>query len=194
MRREKWREIAALVALVCMIYTGCGHGNPVSSEGKGVSIEIRTSEVIDVEKTRTENNPVFDDDTDPVIYENRIPEIGIEIEAKKIRDSGCVIAYSYTQNETVSAEHLLGGEVYYLQMEVGGEWKPVPVSTKEPICWSDVGRIINRGEAVEFEENWTGIYGKLESGSYRIIKSIVVKADVNRTKYHKYYVSCSFTI
>lgn len=129
-----------------------------------------------------------------ISYEKKYRKIGIEIEVKNVRDTGCVIGYSYIQNETVSAEQLNGGETYYLQKNVNGEWKPMPVSSNELIVWPDVGRVIDPKKTVEFEEDWTTVYGNITVGRYRIIKRIDINYDVTNTKYHRCYVACQFTL
>ena len=77
---------------------------------------------------------------------------------------------------------------------MNGEWKPMPISSNEPIVWPDVGRVINPKKTVEFDEDWTTVYGSITAGRYRIIKRIDINYDVTNTKYHRCYVACQFTL
>ena len=180
-----------------MLLGGCEKKNNESensNEHSEVAVSESTEERTENFDSGQENDLVFDEKTDPVIHERVVQEIGIKVDARNVTDKGCLIVYSYIKNDKIPAEKLLGGERYYLQEKKENEWKPVQVKTRELFAWQDYGIIINETGEVSEENDWSGIYGTLPAGEYRIIKSISVDSDIKTIRYHDYYVACPFTI
>lgn len=80
------------------------------------------------------------------------------------------------------------GAWFRIDKKVNGKWEEAPRLT-DSNDWHLIGYHVDKNNELELEENWSHIYGELESGEYRIVKDYISK---NRTG--KIYVYAEFTI
>lgn len=72
------------------------------------------------------------------------------------------------KNETDS--DIETGTAFSIDKEVNGKW--MKLKTKHDTFWNLVSIIIPSNSSRELECNWEDIYGKLEKGTYRLVKEI----------------------
>ena len=72
-------------------------------------------------------------------------------------------------NSAVNGE-IWTGEAYTLEKYIDGSWEDLEL-TSDDIGWDDIGLLIPDGGNRTFVIDWTGYYGKLPVGTYRIGKS-----------------------
>lgn len=70
----------------------------------------------------------------------------------------------------LSSKEYIYGEEPHLEMNAGGVWYVVP--TLDNIGWNDIGYILSPNKAREAALSIKNNYGKLNSGSYRLIKKL----------------------
>ncbi len=94
---------------------------------------------------------------------------GIVMEAKDVTSQGLTL--TCTQKGGSAEGQLETGSAYWIEMRVEGSWVKVePIA--EPV-WDMMAHVLPAGETVEWELNWTWLYGELGAGRYRICKNIV---------------------
>lgn len=101
----------------------------------------------------------------------------------RLSDSGSDVYYS--QSETGRGT-LSTTDEYWLERKVGNEWEVVtPVN---PPQWSDNAQGIAKGTATYGYIDWTPIYGKLPTGTYRMGKTVTCRDESPRyTNTHDFY-------
>ena len=81
------------------------------------------------------------------------------------------------------------GEEYRIDKLENNEWKELPVVVKGNYGWNSIGYHVGKDNKLELEINWEWLYGKLEQGTYRIVKGTSPKYDLKEK-----YFSVEFTI
>lgn len=61
------------------------------------------------------------------------------------------------------------GEWFCIEEEKNGEWYEMETIT-DHYSFNEMGYLVNQDNEVKFVMNWSGIYGELLPGSYRILK------------------------
>ena len=75
---------------------------------------------------------------------------------------------------------------YWLEKKVDGRWEPVPEVSKPQ--WTEQGIGVAKGSSTYGYLDWTPIYGKLESGQYRMGKIFhCYDSAINNSKSHTFY-------
>ncbi|MFC0015071.1 MULTISPECIES: immunoglobulin-like domain-containing protein [Allobacillus] len=93
--------------------------------------------------------------------------------------------------ENNSDEQGVYSEDFLLEEEVEGNWYEVPTIVDE-YGFAEPGYELPPSKTEEFTVDWESLYGNLDSGNYRIIKSM---ANVREPgDYDDYYLAAQFTI
>jgi len=105
-------------------------------------------------------------------FEKEISDIwGIQLTATNITPSGMILVCNQSGGEPTG--DLQTGSPYFLEEQVGNGWIPVAMLPSENNrAWEDIAWIIPMNDRVEWEIDWTGFYGELPDGNYRIGKEI----------------------
>lgn len=105
------------------------------------------------------------------------------VDDDRLSDSGSDVSYS--QSETGRGV-LTTTDEYWLERKVGNTWEVVtPVNKPQ---WSDNGQGVAKGTATYGYIDWTPIYGKLPSGTYRMGKTVTCRDSApNYTRSHDFY-------
>ena len=105
------------------------------------------------------------------------------VDDDRLSDSGSDVYYS--QSETGRGV-LSTTDEYWLERKVGNEWEVVtPVNQPQ---WSDSAQGIAKGTSTYGYIDWTPIYGKLPTGTYRMGKTVTCRDESPRyTNTHDFY-------
>ena len=82
------------------------------------------------------------------------------------------------------------GEPYSIECKNGDKWEPVKYLNNE-VAWMDIGYTLELGAHNEEQINWTGLYGYLSAGHYRLGKKFSAVID-GKTK--EIIICCEFDI
>ena len=97
---------------------------------------------------------------------------GITLSVKDVTPRGLTILC--TQSGGRYTGLLMTGTPYSLDVWTGDGWQSVnTLSGEDTGIWTTVGLSIQANEVVEWPVKWTGLYGELSAGRYRISKSII---------------------
>lgn len=64
------------------------------------------------------------------------------------------------------------GEEYRIDKYEDGEWEELEVIIKGNYAWNSIGYQVDKNNKLELDVNWEWLYGRLDDGYYRIVKSI----------------------
>ena len=84
------------------------------------------------------------------------------------------------------------GEDFYIERNNDGNWERVePIS--DSYAFNSIGYYAFEKE-LELKQNWDYIYGKLDNGRYRLVKSTFKESDIPITKEDLKYIYVEFEI
>ena len=119
---------------------------------------------------------------------DQLAEIGewgfnFRVDDDRLSDSGSDVSYSQSE---IGRGVLSTTDEYWLERKVGNTWEVVtPVN--QP-TWGDGEQGIAKGTATFGYIDWTPIYGKLPSGTYRMGKTVICRdSSTNYTRSHDFY-------
>ena len=120
--------------------------------------------------------PSLTDDTQPTVVarneseNNSVPnQWGVALTADNITSKGLTIVCFHSGGENVA--QLQTGSYYVLQKLENESWVDVEYLPQEhPVGWTMEAWEIQKESTVFWDVNWEWLYGKLPSGTYRIIK------------------------
>lgn len=111
---------------------------------------------------------------------NESEDITMTIKDGTLTKSGATIIIT-----DVSGKNNVYGTPYRIDKLENGTWKELDVVVKGNYGWTSIGYYVGEDNKLELDINWEWLYGKLEPGTYRLVKN---------TAKNKYYFSVEFTI
>ncbi len=96
--------------------------------------------------------------------------LGLELTAKDVTPSGMTLVVK--QNGGNATGEIQTGEDYSLKVNKNGEWVDVE-TVIEDYAWNSIAYMIEKDGEREFEIDWEWLYGKLERGKYKLVKSFM---------------------
>lgn len=133
----------------------------------------RTTDSVDLEQTSYQNV-------------NNLAGVTMAIGSTPLTSSGGTIILT---NKTDTP--FTYGEAYSLEKNINNQWYKVPAIVEE-YGFEDIGYELAAADSSEWSVNWEWLYGKLESGEYRILKDVL---DVKQPgEYTTYYLSTTFIL
>jgi len=91
-----------------------------------------------------------------------------------------------------SEKNCIYGSNFSIEQETNGTWYQVPYSVDDPVSWNTIGYALEPYASNQVDVDWSWPYGKLPTGHYRLIKSIL---DFRGTgDYDTYFLAAEFTI
>jgi len=129
------------------------------------------------------NEPNFD--TEPIPASEAVI---LEVKADSVSCNGLTLLIK----NVGMAEYLFGSE-YVIERQLADGWYQLPYIS-EDIVWTSIGYILAGNSTQETELDWTGCYGALGPGNYRITKDfsyIHSSGDYDDTEYS---ISANFSI
>ncbi|WP_404407996.1 immunoglobulin-like domain-containing protein [Jeotgalibacillus malaysiensis] len=133
--------------------------------------------------------PANELDLKPTSYKNLNTLDGVFMSKKAgtLSPSGMTVLF-----ENQSKKDIVYGADYLLKEKIDGQWYELPVIIEGDYGFTSIGYELPPSSTQEWEVDWTGFYGELEKGEYRLIKSIL---DFRKAgDYDKYWVSVEFEI
>ncbi len=91
---------------------------------------------------------------------------GVSMTIKEVMDTKAVVIIT----DTSDRENIYGEE-YRIDKKENDVWVALDTITNEDIVWNSIGYSVGDDRTLEFSIDWQDVYGVLESGEYRIVKS-----------------------
>lgn len=130
-------------------------------------------------------NEIYDNESEL----NQLDDIIVKIkEGSLTTKSAIVIVKDYTKNK------YLYGDYFRLDKKENGNWQEV--ENKCDNCFfNSIGYLPDINGYLQFEINWEKMYGQLEKGKYRIVKTALINnEECAEEKCNTYYFSVEFDI
>lgn len=116
---------------------------------------------------------------------NILPKWGIQLDAENVTSSGLTLVV--TQAGTIPDGTLTTGQPYFIQKKENNNWIPL-----EPLLeawgWTTEAWIISMNDTARWDVSWEWLFGKLQSGQYRIGKDIYLETVSGNREQAVYYV------
>ena len=110
---------------------------------------------------------------------------GIQLDAENVTSSGLTLVV--TQAGTIHDGTLTTGQPYFIQKKENNNWIPL-----EPLLeawgWTTEAWIISMNDTARWDVSWEWLFGKLQSGQYRIGKDIYLETVSGNREQAVYYV------
>ena len=98
---------------------------------------------------------------------------GIVMRLENEKTGGAEVILDRSGSE--SSDELMCGSDYTLEKRVDGAWQPVPQKDPEMVvAWTAEAYMIPAGGEHRMTLDWSWMYGELESGQYRVGKSVML--------------------
>ena len=153
------KSITLLLCIISVIILAACNINTKTGNGSG-SIQPENEAVIKKHET-----DCLAENPDSVDY-------GLNMTVKDVTNTGMTLVFA--QSGGSPAGELRTGSEFSLERKEDGYWKPVEtVIPEDEITWTMEVYEIAKGGMLEMGIVWTGIYGELESGVYRVRKPIM---------------------
>ena len=91
--------------------------------------------------------------------------VSMSIKDGTLTNVGATVVITDTSNR----ENIYGDE-YRIDKKEDGKWEMLPIIFEGNYAWNDIGYSAGEDNKLELDINWEWLYGKLESGEYRIVK------------------------
>ena len=166
---------------------------PANEATQPANEEARTVENVSSELYDTKGGLLsVSDETDPHLYTEKIPVLGLSLEVTDIRPEGGNLVFRYAENDQVGKGQLLSGTYFELQRLEGNTWKRVPlIVDQNEVAWEDIGWIVSVASS-EWRTDWSWLYGALSAGTYRIIKPVWSSHYIGA--YKEYLIAAEFAV
>ncbi len=122
---------------------------------------------------------------------------GITLSARNVGPTGLTLvctqaggSFRGKEGPFLTSINLLTGGYFWVEKLVDGVWTDLPVP--EDLSWTTEGYVIPIHDSVQWNVNWSGIYGSLEAGRYRIGKTVSFTQAPGESESQVYYAE--FTI
>ncbi len=183
------KKTIVILMLACCLSVGCG------SRDRGMEPELMPEKNDTAagnsggERTQQENDAETgtdqaagagqDEDAETADPENgdeadegQEDDWGLTLRAESVSATGCTVVFIQHGGEPTG--ELESGTWYRIEKREGDEWVEMPYAQGigNEIGWNSVAWCIPGEGSVEFEEDWSFLYGELTPGTYRIVKEI----------------------
>lgn len=102
---------------------------------------------------------------DIVVDVHHVENVTMTIKEGTLTDTGMVVVI-----EDLNEEKYVFGELFYLEKKENDSW--VRIDPINAYGFNDMGYLVNEDNILEMKQDWSYMYGSLESGNYRLVKSV----------------------
>ncbi len=154
------KTAAIILAAACLLgLAGCG-----KAAGDGEKITGGA------DFSNTESNDAVETQQTPQTAAGN--EIGLAMTTKDETSTGLTVVF--TQSGGSPTGDLQTGSDYSIEKYENDSWIPVKtIIPLEEVGWDCIAYIIEKEDTTEMEVDWSFLYGELETGVYRIQKSVM---------------------
>ena len=114
--------------------------------------------------------------------QKNVGSILLEVKEDTRTSKGATFIIKNTTDEEYSY-----GEPYTIEKFENGNWKKIDTLTGESQAWNDILYNLKPNETRELNINWSFGYGELKSGTYRLVKSDLRKANSPESRAYSVY-------
>lgn len=168
-----FKYLSGIFIVLLLFLSGCGIEANLTKASEAGDMEVKTDS----------------EDLQPTIYETVNDFEGVTMIAKEgtVSPTGMTVIF-----ENQSNKQCVYGEDYLLEQKINGNWYQVPITFEGNYGFNDIGYELSPSDVQEFTVDWNWLYGELDQGEYRLVKSIL---DFRKSgDYDQYNLVAEFTI
>jgi hypothetical protein len=176
---KKSLYLFACLAISLALLSGCGNYNDKTSATEAEKTLTKATSSQSIDKTNSKPTP----------YKtvNNYDNITVTIKKGTLSPTGLTLVF-----ENDSNKDCLYGEMFELEKKINGGWHQVPVVMDDNYGFDAIGYSLASGEDSEWAVDWNWLYGSLDAGEYRIVKTILVFRGTGN--YDEYPFAAEFVI
>ncbi|KAB8138059.1 hypothetical protein F9U64_06665 [Gracilibacillus oryzae] len=128
-------------------------------------------------------------DWDPTIYEsvNNLDGVTMIVKEGTVSSTGLTVTF-----ENTSDKRCIYSEDFLLEKKIEGTWYQVPFVPGTSYGFNEPGYELDSSNASDWTVDWEWLYGRLDSGEYRIVKGIL---DVREPgDYDEHHLTAEFAV
>ena len=115
--------------------------------------------------------------------ENDTKELILNVKSNTLTNKGATFILKNN-----SADEYSYDDPYIIEKLENGNWKELDTLTGNPLSWNDMLHNLKPHEEREIKIDWSLGYGELKSGTYRLVKSNLRKANSPESRLYSFYV------
>ncbi|MBE5880844.1 MAG: hypothetical protein E7289_00830 [Lachnospiraceae bacterium] len=191
---RKWTTVILLLFLAIIVGTGIWYifqkdYHPALKESQGGNVMQMPKKQLLTEQMSVQQIPKEQISEENVSSDRLIEynDWGVVLSAENVTPDGMTLVC--TQSGGSPSGELNTGAWYELEKKIDGKW--IPSEKFAEVCWEDIAWNIPMEGRVEWDVNWTWIYGSLKSGEYRLVKELMdfrKAGDYDTCKSYAYFI------
>lgn len=130
----------------------------------------------------------FNEEFDTEVELNDLDHVSMEIESSSLTNTSAKIKIL-----DFSGHKYIYGSSYRLDKKENGKWIELSIICKN-CAWNSMAYWPDKNNTLIFNVNWEKLYGKLTSGTYRIVKDVLLNSNKSFNEEDRLYISAEFTI
>ena len=128
------------------------------------------------------------EDEEALIFEGSIENLGLTLDVQDVSSKGATVVF--TQNGGSVTGSLEYSKSYKIEKLESSGW--VEANMIDDVIFEDIAMTIASDDTTEYKINWKNVYGKLPSGTYRVVLTVTDYRGAG--DYDTYTVAASFEI
>lgn len=141
---------------------------PKTMEGSENSIDDEQAGGMDFDSSKESGQADVMNEEAAVLFEGNIDDLGLTLEVQDVSSKGATVVFTQSGGSvTGSLEY---SKSYKIEKLEGSGW--VEANMIDDVVFEDIAMTIASDDTTEYKINWKNVYGKLPSGTYRVVLTV----------------------
>jgi hypothetical protein len=161
---------------------------PKTMEGSENSMDDEQAGGMDFDSSKESGQADEMNEEAAVLFEGNIDDLGLTLEVQDVSSKGATVVFTQSGGSvTGSLEY---SKSYKIEKLEDSGW--VEANMIDDVIFEDIAMTIASDDTTEYKINWKNVYGKLPSGTYRVVLTVTDYRGAG--DYDTYTVAASFEI
>ncbi|WP_248405026.1 immunoglobulin-like domain-containing protein [Butyrivibrio fibrisolvens] len=161
---------------------------PKTMEGSENSLDDEQAGGMDFDSSKESGQADVMNEEAAVLFEGNIDDLGLTLEVQDVSSKGATVVF--TQSGGSATGSLEYSKSYKIEKLEDSGW--VEANMMDNVIFEDIAMTIASDDTTEYKINWANVYGKLPSGTYRVVLTVTDYRGAG--DYDTYTVAASFEI
>lgn len=141
---------------------------PKTMEGSENSIDDEQAGGMDFDSSKESGQADEMNEEAAVLFEGNIDDLGLTLEVQDVSSKGATVVFTQSGGSvTGSLEY---SKSYKIEKLEDSGW--VEANMMDNVIFEDIAMTIASDDTTEYKINWANVYGKLPSGTYRVVLTV----------------------
>lgn len=141
---------------------------PKTMEGSENSLDDEQAGGMDFDSSKESGQADEMNEEAAVLFEGNIDDLGLTLEVQDVSSKGATVVF--TQNGGSVTGSLEYSKSYKIEKLEDSGW--VEANMIDDVVFEDIAMTIASDDTTEYKINWANVYGKLPSGTYRVVLTV----------------------